>query len=80
MGGIAPAGAGSLGREAPIGEAVIVADGVQHVLRGDDPGPLSGRADVPTDHLSVAVVEPLARRISEVGGAAARSAIVLSSG
>ena len=35
---------GPVGGEVSGGEAVAAADGVQHVLRGDDPGPLPDRA------------------------------------
>ena len=37
----------AVGGEVPGGEAVAAADGVQHVLRGDDPGPLPDRAGQP---------------------------------
>ena len=47
VGGVAVARAGPMGGEAPGGEAVAAADGVQHVLRGDDPGALPDRADDP---------------------------------
>ena len=39
--------AGPVGGEVPGGEAVAAADGVQHVLRGDDPGAVPDRADSP---------------------------------
>ena len=39
--------AGPVGGEVPGGEAVAAADGVQHVLRGDDPGALPDRAGQP---------------------------------
>jgi hypothetical protein len=59
-------------------EAVAAADGVQHVLRGDDPGPLPDRQASRPDHLPVAIVEPVAGRVPEVGGAVARSPVVLN--
>ena len=62
------------------GEAVAAADGVQHVLRGDDPGALPDRADGPPDRVPTAVLEPVAGRVPAAGGAAARSAVVLSGG
>ena len=36
-----------VGGEVPGGEAVAAADGVQHVLRGDDPGAVPDRAGRP---------------------------------
>src|SRR3954462_14236227 len=64
--------AGSVGGEVPGGEAVAAADGVQHVLCGADPGALPDRAWFPPGRVSVAVVEPVAGRVPEAGGAAAR--------
>ncbi len=75
--GVAAARGRSVGGEAPVGEAIALADGVQHVLRGDDPGALPGRANVPPDRVPIAVMEPVAGRVPAVGGAAARSPAVL---
>jgi len=80
LGGPVAARAGSMVGEAPIGEAIVVADGVQHILCGDDPGTLPGRADVPAGRVPLVVVEPVARHLPEVGGAAARAAVVLRVG
>ena len=70
--------AGPVGGEVPGGEAFAAADGVQHVLRGDDPGALPDRADSRSDRVPAAVVEPVAGCLPAVGGAVARSPVVLS--
>src|SRR4051812_8076284 len=72
------AGARAVGGEVPDGEAFALADGVQHLLRGDDPGALPDRADSRSGRVSVAVVEPVAGRIPEAGGAVARPSVVLN--
>ena len=72
VGGVAAARGRSLGGEASGREAVAVADGVQHVLRGDDPGAVPGGEDGPADRVPIAVVEPVAGRVPPAGGAAAR--------
>lgn len=64
--------------EASCGEAFPLADGVQHVLRSGDPDSMPDRADIPPDRVPLAVVEPVARRLSEAGGAVAPSTVVLS--
>ena len=69
---------GPVGGEVPGGEAVAAADGVQHVLRGDDPGAVPDRADSRSDRLPAAVVEPVAGCVPAAGGAAARSPVVLN--
>ena len=77
VGGVAAAREGPVGGEVPVGEAVVVEGGVQHVLRGVDSGAVPGRADESSDRVSVAVVEPVAGRVPAVGGASARPAVVL---
>ena len=64
--------------EVPGGEAVAAEDGVQHVLRGDDPGALPDHQDQSADHLPALVMEPMAGSLPPVGGAVARSPVVLS--
>ena len=75
--GLGAAGARAVGGEVPGGEAFAAADGVQHLLRGDDPGAVPDRADSRSDRVPVAVVEPVAGRIPEAGGAVARPSVVL---
>src|SRR3954463_15458863 len=74
--GAAGAGAPPVGGEAPGGEAVAAADGVQHLLCGVDPGAVPGGADEPSDHLPAVVVEPVAGCVPAVGGALAVVAVV----
>src|SRR3954452_21403455 len=80
MGGVAAARARPVVGEASCGEAFVAADGVRHVLRGDDPGAVPGRADIPADRVPFAVVEPVAGNVPAAGGAATRSAVVLNDG
>src|SRR5437870_467870 len=68
----------AVGGEVPGREAVATADGVHDLLRGDDPGALPDRAWCPEDRIPAAVVEPVAGRVPAAGGAATRSAAVLS--
>ena len=75
-----PARGGAVVGEVPSREADAVADGVHHVLRGDDPGALPGRADESADRVPVAVVEPLAGRFPATCGAVARSPVGLTDG
>jgi hypothetical protein len=73
---VRPGGAG--GRDRPGGEAVATADGVQHLPRGDEPGALPDRADIPPGRVSAVVVEPAAGCVPPAGEAAARPPVVPS--
>ena len=78
LGGVAAARGRSVGGEALCGEAVAVADGVQHVLRGDHPGAVPDLEDVPADRVPIAVLESLEGSVPPDGGAPTRSAAVLN--
>src|SRR4051794_20133195 len=68
----------AVGGEVPDGEAFALADGVQHLLCGDDPGAVPGGEDSRSGGVSVAVVEPVAGGVPEAGGTVARPSVVLN--
>ena len=77
VGGVAGAGGAAARPGAPGGEAVAVADGVRDVPRGGDRDAVPDRAHGRAVDLPAAVVEPVARGVPAVGGAAAGMLAVL---